>query len=137
MTWRALGPILPLPAEVRRILVVSRYQHLRGLLCRVFAGKGFRVTERDSYEAADWDSAYMHVDLIVLDTSSPQVVEQFKRNPWTRHIPLLVLAADLGAIVATDPVVSVLPKPFHAADLLWFAQNLLHPKTSARPAAAL
>jgi CheY-like chemotaxis protein len=98
--------------------------------------------------AADQESAFtqiqgQHLDVVVTDLRLPgrrdgwQLIEALKRNPSTRHIPVVVLTGDVDSSLEADAAkagcAAVLTKPCLPEDLADVLQRIV-PASSNRNA---
>jgi CheY-like chemotaxis protein len=108
------------------IAVVEANPALREMLCEFFEAEGYVV-----YPYADSGAiaaASRRPSVVVMDgwlrtrDEAQQLYEQLTRNPNTAHIPVIVLAEDIGPTTSEpspyERVAAELGKPFDLDDLL-------------------
>lgn len=82
----------------KRILVVEDEAPIREMVCFVLEQNGFQPLEADDYHSALQQLCEPWPDLLLLDWMLPggsglQLVKHLKREPLTRHIPVMMLTA--------------------------------------------
>ena len=112
----------------------------RSLLEVMLQPEGFEVELAASGEAALLAIATQPPDLILLDVLMPdmdgyQVASELKRNPLTRHIPLIMVTAlddrDARMLGLAAGAENFLTKPVDHAELCVRVRNMLRLKTTA------
>jgi DNA-binding response OmpR family regulator len=112
-------------AQFRRVLIVEDEATLRHVLARNLTGRGLRVSEADSADAAVDAVAQERPDLILLDINLPDrtgwdVLRELRRRDI--DIPTVVISAvraNPSRIAEFHPL-AYLPKPFQIEALLRF-----------------
>ncbi|MEF2229709.1 MAG: ATP-binding protein [Pseudodesulfovibrio sp.] len=117
------------------ILVVDDDPVLARFLTQVFEGDGFRVRVASSGEGAVELARDLMPGLITMDLMMPgmdgrSAIRCLRRNPFTRHIPILVLSALSDGFSAGGDV--ALTKPVDDIRLLEVAHSLLSEKDIRR-----
>ena len=89
----------PDTAPARRILVIEDDERFAGILCDVAAELGFRCATASSGAQGLRAAIDEPPDAIVLDIRLPDlsglgVLDQLKRNPATRHVPVHVMSVE-------------------------------------------
>ncbi|MBP9089226.1 MAG: hybrid sensor histidine kinase/response regulator [Kofleriaceae bacterium] len=128
-----------------RILVVDDDRINRSLFEVMLQAEDFAVELAASGEAALLAVAAHAPDLILLDVLMPgmdgyQVASELKRNPLTRHIPLIMITAlddrDARMMGFAAGAENFLTKPVDRAELCVRVRNMLRLKTAADEAVA-
>ena len=118
-----------------KLLVVEDDESILALLVRLLESKGHHVTSARDGEQGLASVAAAHPDAIILDLDLPkvhgyEVCRRLKRDPATRHIPIMLLTAAYtgladvvkGQQLGADEYVL---KPFFPAALLVTVERLL------------
>jgi CheY-like chemotaxis protein len=120
--------------DVQKILVCDDEANIRNIMDFSLEAEGFLVVSADSGETALQAAVSEEPDLIVLDVMMPgadglSVCRDLKRNPRTRHIPVLMLTAragksdrEAGLAAGADEYVT---KPFSPQRLVQKVNELL------------
>lgn len=123
-----------------RVLVVDDDRINRTLFEVMLQPEGFDVELAASGEAALLAVAAQPPDLILLDVLMPgmdgyQVASELKRNPLTRHIPLIMITAlddrDTRMLGLAAGAENFMTKPVDRAELCVRVRNMLRLKTAA------
>ncbi len=123
-----------------RVLVVDDDRINRTLLEVMLQPEGFEIESAASGEAALLAIATNPPDLVLLDVLMPgmdgyQVASELKRNPVTRHIPLIMITAlddrDTRMLGLAAGAENFMTKPVDRAELCVRVRNMLRLKTSA------
>ena len=123
-----------------RVLVVDDDRNNRTLLEVMLQPEGFEIELAASGEAALITIAANPPDLILLDVLMPgmdgyQVASELKRNPMTRHIPLIMITAlddrDTRMLGLAAGAENFMTKPVDRAELCVRVRNMLRLKTTA------
>jgi len=117
------------------ILVVDDDPVLARFLTQVFEGDGFRVRVASSGEdavelARDLMPGLITMDLMMPGMDGSSAIRCLRRNPFTRHIPILVLSALTDGFSAGGDV--ALTKPVDDVRLLEVVHSLLTEKDIRR-----
>jgi signal transduction histidine kinase len=124
----------------QRVLIVDDDRTNRTLLEVMLQPEGLDVELAASGEAALQAIASRPPDLILLDVLMPgmdgyQVASELKRNPMTRHIPLIMMSAlddrDSRMLGYTAGAENFMTKPVDRAELCVRVRNMLRLKTTA------
>jgi len=122
------------------ILVVDDDETLGHYLSQVFEGNGFRVrvavNGEDAVEQArDFMPSLITMDLMMPDMDGRTAIKCLRNNPFTRHIPILVLSALTDGVAAGGDV--ALTKPVDEERLVEVARSLLLEKDIRRSCVVL
>jgi two-component system phosphate regulon response regulator OmpR len=118
----------------KRILVVDDDEGMREIVVFVLGRYGFIVETIADGKQLDHRLALQRPDLIILDIMMPgkdgyQICRNLRKNPETRHIPVMILTAlaeDIYKRISDDlGVAQHLIKPFHPLVLVESVQKIL------------
>jgi len=119
---------------MRRILVADDEEALRFLLHVTLEEGEYEIVDACDGREALTAARTFHPSLVILDWMMPkmegiEVVRALKRDPATRHIPVILLTSrsqEADRLEGRDAGVSVfLAKPFSPKELVWHVERLL------------
>lgn len=135
------GPSVPVHVSSRTVLVVDDDPDIVRLVMLSLEREGFHAVGATSGEQALEIARTRHVDVITLDLMMPgadgsHVLQQLKRDPATRDIPVVVVSAYAGGkepeLVATG-VSGIVSKPIDENELLSAIRTVLGGWRGERP----
>lgn len=116
----------------RTILIVDDETAIREVLRYLFALRGFRVLQAEDGETAVALLRSQSVDLVILDLIMPgvsgeDVLEEIRRKPETRDMPVVILSArpDAEKLPASQLAQAIVYKPFDLFELEALTRRLL------------
>ena len=120
----------------QRILVIDDDQNIREIVLFTLTRSNYDVTVAENGQQLQTILTAVMPDLIILDVMMPgpdgyHIFEQLRRDPSTRHIPVIIMTARAEEIyerISVDLGASGhITKPFHPLELLEKVHHALEP----------
>ncbi|HTI13762.1 MAG TPA: response regulator [Dictyobacter sp.] len=118
----------------KRILVADDDKEIRDIVSFILKRHGFVVDAVSSGQQLQRHLAIQLPDLIILDVMMPgedgyQICSNLRKNPQTRHIPVMIITAhaeDIYQRISVDlGAVQHMTKPFHPLELADCVRSIL------------
>lgn len=130
----------PVNLRTETVLVVEDSQVIRRILTLLLEGEGYRVVATDRGREAvklarEQRPDVVTLDLALADADGRETLHQFKQDPMTQHIPIVVLSAFVQALSPAERwyAADIILKPFDVDDLLRRLGRVVRPDlTDAR-----